>query len=251
MIQRTTTVIDWRRPVRTLLELLLKHGVELLATEHEDRVELEGLPPAKQVERAVRELTACDEAYLYVRAPDGIECAMLLVLGNDYSEIVADYTVNEYLDRATGEFYDRYSGVGYVKVDSHYCICDRTGRHFVVYGDERTDICPSEVEADFAKVKEAYFEVTGYTGVSLESLNMDDSNIRDLHVGTYESSRAFVKERVAQQFEEEIHENSELWGFLNDFLDWDQVEDEMFSSTGYGYEKAELDGRVYIFDGNA
>lgn len=253
MITATYEVIDWRSPIDSLLSHLLNAGVVLVAVEHEDRIEIEGLPETKARALAIAELTACDEAYLFVRCPDGMDCTLWVILGNSYSELIADYTVNDYLDRVTGAFYQSWEGRGYQKTHRHACQCQRTGKPFLVYKGERTDVHPRELRADFAKVKEAYFEITGYTESTLESLNMTDEDIEDLHIGTYNTAHEFARWRILHQFKEECHHSplSRLPGFLIEFLDWDRVEEEVFSSVGYGYEKVLLDGKVYVFDGNA
>jgi hypothetical protein len=57
----------------------------------------------------IEELTACDEAWLYVTMPDEARCALYLVFGNSPGELVSDYTVHPLLDKVVechSEFWD-------------------------------------------------------------------------------------------------------------------------------------------------
>lgn len=55
-------------------------------------------------------LTACDDARLYVTAPDGKKLALYLVFGNEPGELVNDYHYHPALDAVVSANADKWEG---------------------------------------------------------------------------------------------------------------------------------------------
>lgn len=86
------TINNWNPEVDSLLTALVAAGFTLAATDNgEDRVKI------KTQARALSELTACDEASLYVTHPSNParRIWISLVLGNSPGELVSDYATGD------------------------------------------------------------------------------------------------------------------------------------------------------------
>jgi hypothetical protein len=95
---------DFEPEVRSLLHTLKAHGFTLRKVDNGEAVTLADDP------QFVSEIIACDEAHLYVTAPDGKRATLFLVLGNSPGEVVCDYTATPALDAAVDEHYKRWDG---------------------------------------------------------------------------------------------------------------------------------------------
>lgn len=99
---------NWKPEVRSLIKSLTDAGCVIVHGDNgEDRFNLK---PGKMAE-FVNELTACDEAHLYVRTP-GREtlAAVYLVFGNSPGELPADYTVRPEIEKACTEHCAKWEG---------------------------------------------------------------------------------------------------------------------------------------------
>lgn len=83
------TINNWKPEVRSLLKTLVAHGCEIISSNNgEDRMQFKG-----RMADFIDHLIACDEAHLTVKAPDGKNRTLFLVLGNSPGELVSDYTM--------------------------------------------------------------------------------------------------------------------------------------------------------------
>lgn len=99
------TTYNWKTPVRSLLQTLQKHGLTPVAVDNGD-----GWVETDTTAQAVAEIVATDESRLAVFTPCGRRATLLLVLGNEPCEIVADYTDLYLIDFAVDEHYNRWEG---------------------------------------------------------------------------------------------------------------------------------------------
>lgn len=96
---------NWKTPVRSLLRTLQKHGLTPIAVDNGD-----GWVETATTAQAVEEIVATDESRLAVFTPCGRRATLLLVLGNEPCEIVADYADLEVIDAAVDEHYNKWEG---------------------------------------------------------------------------------------------------------------------------------------------
>lgn len=96
---------DWEPETRSLLETLQKHGLALFEARNGEDAPLRF---KDNMDKFVQCLTACDEAELYVRRPDGKVLWLSLIYGNEPGVLVSDYQVDDALDAATQEHYDAW-----------------------------------------------------------------------------------------------------------------------------------------------
>jgi hypothetical protein len=101
------TINDWRPESKSLLKTLQKHNVTILSVNNGDE---DTNYADTTLGKFVDEMTACDEAHLYVQTPDGKKHVLYLVYGNSPGELVADYSIAPELDAATEEHYDKWEG---------------------------------------------------------------------------------------------------------------------------------------------
>lgn len=93
------------KEIKSLLRTLAKHGFDPVEVDDGE----EYILTPTQVEAAVA-IANVDEARLYVKKRStGKELGLYLVLGNDPGELVCDYHVDNDLDEATDEHYERWS----------------------------------------------------------------------------------------------------------------------------------------------
>jgi len=105
-----TKLMDYAKTSRfyketvSLLRTLNKHGFDPI--EVDDGEELMLTPTPTEAATAICNV---DEARLYVKKRStGKELGLYIVLGNDPGELVADYHVDNDLDEATKEHYNRW-----------------------------------------------------------------------------------------------------------------------------------------------
>jgi hypothetical protein len=110
---------DWRPETRSLLQSLIKAGFTITGGnngEYEFKND-------KGEDQLIDDLTACDEANLFV-VKDGRPATLFLVYGNNPGELVSDYSyppvLGEDLDKVTAAHYDKWNGQKQPKRDSPY-----------------------------------------------------------------------------------------------------------------------------------
>ena len=93
---------DWEKVVRSFIKNACDEGLVLFgASDGEERIQ------TTNAKEAARHVCACDEGALYFL--DGEKrVAAYVVLGNEPFETIADYTVNEKLDRACEVFSSKW-----------------------------------------------------------------------------------------------------------------------------------------------
>jgi hypothetical protein len=98
---------DWTPETRSLLESLQKHGLQICSVDNgEYRMDFD----QRDIELFLESCTACDEAWLTVRAPENKNKVIYLVFGNSPGELVSDYNVCPLIDAATDEHYNKWEG---------------------------------------------------------------------------------------------------------------------------------------------
>lgn len=96
---------DYRSEIHSLLTALVKAGFTLVSVYRDgENVKVKSLP------QAVKEADACDDCAVYVRCPDGKTRGIMLVLGNNPGELVADYHVNPALEKVLNAEQDKWEG---------------------------------------------------------------------------------------------------------------------------------------------
>jgi hypothetical protein len=99
---------DWSPEVTSLLKRLVSAGFILVKGHNgEDAIER-----PFSLDALVANLTACDEAHLFIRIPDVGKAHLFLVLGNSPGELVCDYSPDdcEVLDAVLEAHYDAWCG---------------------------------------------------------------------------------------------------------------------------------------------
>ena len=97
---------NWKPETASLLRALLKAGFALVRGDNgEDEFTFDG-----KLAPFIDELTACDEARLFVRNPEGKVRWIYLVFGNSPGELASDYTVDPLLDAVTEAHYAKWEG---------------------------------------------------------------------------------------------------------------------------------------------
>jgi hypothetical protein len=99
------TTYNWKTPVRSLLRTCKKHGLTPVSVDNGD-----GWVETATTAQAVAEIVATDESRVAVFTPCGRRAILLLVLGNEPSELLADYTALEVIDAAAIEHYNNWEG---------------------------------------------------------------------------------------------------------------------------------------------
>lgn len=229
--QKTVMVNDWETPVRDLLTRLLSFGFRLMQVDNgEGCVTVSHARRELEQQKALEEITATDESFLYVSHESGeSDCVLYIILGNGYEDMVADYTADDTLEECLLEYEKHWEGVAVKQVPR-----ERPSTLL----DPQPD---TDSDALRALVEKAYHEITGDSR----------EDVLDVYIGRYESTRAFCRERVFLIHEQAFHHQPELIDFFDKFLDWGKVEEDLFDPNSYGFEQTTLDGYVYVFDGNA
>ncbi len=105
VVKGFTPMKDYSPEVRSLLNTLKKHGFEPhIVNNGEEIIRRDNV----SFSEFVAEITATDEAHLYVKNKDNKNFFIYIVLGNDPGEIAADYSDYDPLDNAISEHYDRW-----------------------------------------------------------------------------------------------------------------------------------------------
>jgi len=251
MILKTTTIIDWVRPVQDLLRRIQAAGFDLLRVDNGGDEDENVFHKNREASRklALEEITATDESRLWISRKGGRELVVLIVLGNAYHELPADWSVNPDLDKVLEEFSEHWEDRSYREISRHTCECEATGVTFFAQEGERTDLCPEYLRKQkhnqSREILGAYQELTGYTEISKKACGVSPEEAIDLHVGFFNTVAIFLEERLRQEFEEEIHEFPHLWEHLLRHTDWESWEDELFSL--HDYSKVLFNGRVHVF----
>lgn len=102
-------IYNWKPVVTSLIEHLQNNGVRLLTIddggEREDWIHIhQTMTPEDQKTLAVESICAVDSSELLVRLPDDKKTWLMIVLGNEPSETLADYSCHPLLDRIADEF---------------------------------------------------------------------------------------------------------------------------------------------------
>lgn len=103
----TRIINNWEPETKALLTALREAGCEITSC---DNGEYRTKFVDGQSADFIVHLTACDEARLYVKTPDGKKQWLYLVLGNSPGELVCDYTCHPVLDAVTEAHYTSWSG---------------------------------------------------------------------------------------------------------------------------------------------
>lgn len=95
---------DWVPETKSLLEALIAAGFVILHGDNgEDEFQLSG-----NLEHFIDNLTACDEARLFVKRPGAKTKWLYLVFGNNPGELVSDYLVDDVLDKVCEDHYAKW-----------------------------------------------------------------------------------------------------------------------------------------------
>lgn len=109
---------DWRPETRSLLQSLIKAGFTITGGNNGEEAF-----DNKNEEQLIDDLTACDEARLFV-VKDGRPATLFLVYGNNPGELVSDYSypplLGEDLDKVTSAHYSEWITRPQPKRDSPY-----------------------------------------------------------------------------------------------------------------------------------
>jgi hypothetical protein len=98
---------DWKPETSSLLDSLQNHGLQISSVDNgEYRTDFD----QRDIDLFIEACTACDEAWLKVRTPEGKTKVIYLIYGNSPGELVSDYTVCPLIDAATGEHYNKWEG---------------------------------------------------------------------------------------------------------------------------------------------
>jgi hypothetical protein len=109
--------MDYTKPVMSLLSKLQKENVAI--THVFEGEEWERVQPGSDLKvrkDATEIITSVDESYVHVKH-DGVTARLMIVLGNDASEILADWsvkvntTLDQILDKVSEEFYQQWEKV--------------------------------------------------------------------------------------------------------------------------------------------
>lgn len=104
------TINDWAPETRSLLRALIKAGFTLLYGNNGEY----GFS-YKSEAKFITDLTACDEARIKVKGPDGLTRWLYLVYGNEPGVLVSDYSIpaalvgTDLLDAVTEAHYEKWS----------------------------------------------------------------------------------------------------------------------------------------------
>lgn len=98
---------DWTPETKSLLKGLTDAGFTLVSGDNgEDPLfKFDG-----DLGKFIDNLTACDEARLYLNSPDGKKLWISIVLGNEPGVIAADYACHPGLDAVTEAHYAAWNG---------------------------------------------------------------------------------------------------------------------------------------------
>lgn len=98
---------DWTPETTALLDRLIAAGFTPTSGNNgEDKFKFDPAQKAAFVEN----LIACDEARVYLLAPDGKKVWIYLVLGNEPGVIASDYLCHDALDPVLDAHYEEWSG---------------------------------------------------------------------------------------------------------------------------------------------
>lgn len=97
---------NWKPVIKSLLKHLENEGFSPFQVDNGD-----GRVKTSTWKDALEEINATDESHVYLKHPS-VEKSLWLyvVLGNEPEETVCDYSCNEFLDKATGAFSDKWEG---------------------------------------------------------------------------------------------------------------------------------------------
>ena len=103
---------DWKPVVKSLCKSLVANGVELVGAN-----DLGDYPEDSEIEtgdinKIVDWVTGVDESMIYLKTPDtpeGKKKVIYIVLGNGPEEIAADWTMDELIDKATDDHYEKWA----------------------------------------------------------------------------------------------------------------------------------------------
>src|SRR4051812_27476025 len=109
---------NWTPETASLIATLKRHKFTIVKGDNGEEV-FRAPETAAGMKNFIENLTACDEAYLYVKSPGSPAVRWLyLVFGNSPGELVSDYSIPAFgvdsgadpLDAATEEHYNRWEG---------------------------------------------------------------------------------------------------------------------------------------------
>lgn len=105
---------DWRPETRSLISALQEAGFVIKGGNNgENQFVYDDRLPMNEF---LKDLLACDEAWMDITTPSGKDTYLFLVLGNSPGEMVSDYGVPrdkadaELLDKVTSAHYDKWNG---------------------------------------------------------------------------------------------------------------------------------------------
>lgn len=102
-VLKTAQSSHYFHEVTDFLSILAKHG---FSPEYVDDTEY--LIATPSFAEAAIAITAVDDAKIALTHDDGDKVAIWIVLGNSRGELPCDYSVNEKLDAAIGEYYEKW-----------------------------------------------------------------------------------------------------------------------------------------------
>lgn len=97
---------NWVPETKSLLNDLVAAGCEIVKGNNgEEQFKFDG-----NLETFIENLTACDEAHVYLKTPAGKVRWIYLVYGNCPGELPADYIVDPTFDAVTSAHYEKWNG---------------------------------------------------------------------------------------------------------------------------------------------
>ena len=105
----SSIINDWMPETRSLINSLIAAGAAIVSGNNGEGEDFPFTPD--DVDGFLKELTACDEASLFVKTPNSKKSRwMYLVFGNSPGELVCDYTVDPLLDLVTTAHFAKWEG---------------------------------------------------------------------------------------------------------------------------------------------
>jgi hypothetical protein len=104
---------DWTKPVSSLLSKFQRCGYDIVAAnDGEDYINInKNLSQLNKRKEAVDVITSVDMSNVYLLSPKGRKFSLMIVLGNEPSELVADYTYfEEETETIIEEFCEQWEG---------------------------------------------------------------------------------------------------------------------------------------------
>ena len=105
-MQKTRTINNWKPVIKSLLNACLDQGLTISGVNDGDEETLS----VSTVKEAVDIICEVDESSLYLKTPDGKTVWAWIVLGNEPCETLADYAVNDLLEKAFDQFSKSWEG---------------------------------------------------------------------------------------------------------------------------------------------